>query len=117
MKQTRIAAGLVLAFASTAALAASGDRWYGANHNGVREPVVIERVVTDRDVVLYPDRELVYVERDVRPAPVIVEREYVVTRPAYVVRDHDPVKALNPETGHYIGAGLFNRWGPNDFGS
>ena len=26
---------------------------------------------------------------------------------------HDP----NPQTGHYLGHGLFNNWGPNDFGA
>ena len=119
MKRTRIAAAIALALASTAAMAVSGDRWYGANTEIVREPVVVERVYLDR-YPAYPERGVIYEERYVRPAPVIVERTYVVTGPEYVVPRggyEDPVKALNPETGHLIGQGLFNKKGPNDFGS
>lgn len=65
----------------------------------------------------YPEREIVVERRIVTPEPVVVERTYVVNPPyAYAVREADPVKRLNPETGHYIGQGLFNRTGPNDFG-
>lgn len=118
MKRTRIAAGLVLALASTAGLAATGDRWYGTNrgivYEPIVEPIVVERVVSDRGL-LYPDREIVYVERDVTRAPVIVERRYV--EPGYVgLYESNMVKPLNPETGHLIGHGLFNTWGTNDFG-
>jgi hypothetical protein len=118
MKRTRIAAGLVLALASTAALAVSGERWYGTNrgivYEPIVEPIVVERVVSDRGLH-YPERDVVYVERDVRSAPVILERRY---EPGYVVlHESNMVKPLNPETGHLIENGLFNRWGPNDFGS
>jgi hypothetical protein len=122
MKQTRIVAGLVLALASSAALAASGERWYGTNRGIVYEPIVdpivVERVVPAERGLFYPDRDVVYVERDVRTAPVIVERSYV-DRPGYYagVYESNLVKPLNPETGHLIENGLFNRWGPNDFGS
>ena len=114
MKQTRIAAGLVLALASTAGMAASGDQWYGTNRGIVHEPIVVERVVVPEREILYPDREIVYIEREVR-APVIVERRYV--EPGYAgLYESNMVKPLNPETGHLIGQGLFNKWGPNDFG-
>jgi len=120
MKRTRIAAGLVLALASSAALAATGDRWYGTNrgivYEPIVEPIVVERVVPERGLY-YPDREVVYVERGVTPAPVVIERRYV-DRPLYSgVYESNMVKPLNPETGHLIENGLFNRWGPNDFGS
>ena len=120
MKQTRIAAGIVLALASTAAMAASGDRWYGSNtqREVVRDPIVVERVYLD-GVPAYPERGVIYEERYVRPAPVIVERTYVVGPETYDLRRggyEDPVKRLNPETGHLIGQGLFNKTGPNDFG-
>ncbi len=116
MKRTQIAAGLVLALASTAGFAASGDRWYGTNrgivYESTVEPIVIERVDSDRGLY-YPDREIVYVERDVSVAPVIVDRRYVDRGYVY---ESNLVKPLNPETGHLIENGLFNRWGPNDFG-
>ena len=120
MKRTQIAAGLVLALASTAGFAASGDRWYGTNrgivYEPVAEPVVVERVVPEREV-LYADSGVVYYDPDPRLAPVIVERAYV-GQPGYVVlHESNLVKPLNPETGHLIDNGLFNRTGPNDFGS
>lgn len=118
MKQTRITAGLVLALASTAVFAASGDQWYGTHRGIVYEPIVEPirvDVVSDREL-LYPDRELVYVERDVMSAPLIVDRSYV-ERPGYGVYESNMIKPLNPETGHLIGHGLFNTRGPNDFGS
>ena len=120
MKRNRIAACLALALASTAGLAATGDRWYGTNRGVVYEPVVeavvVERVVSDRGLY-HPGRDVVYVERDASTAPVIIERTYV-DRPGYVATyESNLVKPLNPETGHLIENGLFNRWGPNDFGS
>ena len=118
MKRTRIAAGLVIALASTAGMAASGERWYGANrgivYEPIVEPIVVERVVLDP---LYPDRQVVYYDPDPRLAPVLVDRTYAyVERPYAGLYESNMVKPLNPETGHLIDNGLFNRTGPNDFG-
>jgi hypothetical protein len=111
---------LALATASTATLAASGDRWYGTNRDVVvSAPVEVTRVYNE-PVLLGNDR-VIYEERIAAPVierPVVVEREYVAYEPAYAVipREayYDP---LHPQTGHGIGTGLFNRNGPNDFGS
>ena len=118
MKRTPIALlGAALALSSTAALAAAGDRWHGSNRYDYSrtEPVEVTRVA--------PAEVLAYEERYERtyPAPVYVEREYryeYEPREVYVYRDNaDYTKPLNPQTGHYIGRGLFNKRGPNDFGS
>lgn len=103
---------------ATAALAATGDRWYGTYRDGdyVRvEPVEVTRVAP-REVYVYDERydsRPIVIERDYTYAP----REYVVV-PDYYYRTYDDnfVKPLNPETGHLIDHGLFNRRGPNDFG-
>jgi hypothetical protein len=52
------------------------------------------------------------------PAPIEQADARATTRRAapdrIAPRDrHDP----NPQTGHYLGHGLFNNWGPNDFGA
>jgi hypothetical protein len=119
MKRPRIAVlAIALAAASTGVMAAAGDRWYGTNRNAeivVTTPVEISRVHTEP--VILDEPRVVYAERVA--APVIVEREYVVSEPRYVViadpdLGYDP---LNPETGPTIDRGLFNRSGPNDFGA
>jgi hypothetical protein len=121
MRSNRIIAGVAFALASTGALAVSGERWQGTNRGfaEVPEPIVVTRTVPDSAYVYtYPERDVVIERRIVAPEPVLVERTYVVDPPyAYLVsREPDMVKRLNPETGHYIGQGLFNRTGPNDFG-
>ena len=122
MRYNRIAAGVVLALASTAAMAASGDTWHGTNRYLVPtpDPIVVMRVDTDRDyVTTFPQRDVVIERRVLTPGPVVVERVYDVPPRDYVVyRRYDPVAALNPQTGPHIGNGLFPRpgEGPNDFG-
>ena len=114
MKRTPLTA-LVLAAAvvSTGALAASGDQWSGTNR--YRESAPIE-VTTLRP----GDRVIVY-ENESSSRPVHVERTYTY-EPGRVYYyepyspDKDWVKDLNPQTGHRIGDGLFNKTGPNDFG-
>ena len=119
MKKSRtvIATALALGLASTAALAASGDRWHGTYRG-------------DSYVVTNPD--VTYVERD--PRDVIVYQERYVSAPRtailvdgryvyadsndvyYLVRDPRANIPTDPNTGQLIDHGLFNREGPNDFG-
>lgn len=111
---------LALAAASTGAAAAAGDRWYGANRDiVVATPVEATRVYRE-PVILDSDR-VIYQERIAAPVierPVIVERDYVVYEPAYRVIPREAYfDPLHPQSGHGIGTGLFNRKGPNDFGS
>ena len=117
MKRTPLAA---LAFAaaalSTGAIAASGDHWSGTNRYREYAPVEV--------TTLRPGEQIIVYENESRP--VYVERTYTYDpgyvyyyEPAYVYGyspDHDWVKDLNPQTGHRIGDGLFNKQGPNDFG-
>ena len=53
------------------------------------------------------------------PVAPIEERDaYATTRRA--APDREPPRDrrdANPQTGHYLGHGLFNNWGPNDFGA
>lgn len=123
MKRPRIAAlALALAGASTGAVAAAGDTWYGSSRNTVVITTPGEEVVRVYNDPLYVDRDrVIYQERIAAPVierPVVVEREYVVYEPAYAVvpREayYDP---LHPQSGHGIGTGLFNKTGPNDFGA
>ena len=120
MKLNRIAAGAALALASTAALAVSGERWYGTNAGIVQgpEPIVVTRTVPEREYFYaYPEREVIVERRIVTPGPVVVERSYEVWPRDYVVtRPYDPIAALNPHTGPHLGQGLFPDKGPNDFG-
>ena len=122
MRCNRIAAGVALALASTAAMAASGDTWNGTNRYLVTtpDPVVVMRVAPDRDYVYtYPQRDVVIERRVLAPSAVVVERVYEAPPRDYVVyRRYDSVAALNPQTGPRIGNGLFPRpgEGPNDFG-
>jgi hypothetical protein len=123
MKGIRIAAGVALALAATAAMAVSGDTWHGTSRYLVTapDPVVVMRVVPDSELVYrYPQGDFV-IERHVGApmvAPVLVERVYEVPAREYVYRRYDPVAAANPQTGPHIGNGLFPRpgEGPNDFG-
>jgi len=52
------------------------------------------------------------------PAPVEQRDAYATTRRAAPEREpaHDR-RDPNPQTGHYLGHGLFNNWGQNDFGA
>ena len=80
MKQTPIVAGVVLALASSAAMAVSGERWYGTNGGVVQEPVVepivVESVVPESALV-DADRAVVYYDPDPRLAPVLVDSREV----------------------------------------
>lgn len=111
----RIAFALALgALSTTAAMAASGDAWYGSSRVIREDPVLIAPAVTFNEP-LPADGVTVYYDQ---PAPVIVERGYV-TRPDYVVvepvRDND-LFVVEPRTYSSVEHGLFNRKGPNDFG-
>jgi hypothetical protein len=116
MKRTSLAAlGVAAALVAPAAFAASGDAWHGTNAYREYAPVEITTRPAER-VYWYEERT----------APVVIERRYVYEprydaydypEPIYVARaDDDWVKDLNPQTGHRIGDGLFNKQGPNDFG-
>jgi hypothetical protein len=121
MKRSVIAAFAAAAtVAAPLATAAAGDRWYGTNEgvfNERRASVEIttatvdgpvyreERVFGEVPVIVSRDHDYIGIE----PREVLVLREY---EPAYYDRGY----AWNPETGQRIGAGLFNRAGPNDFG-
>ena len=106
-------AAIALAFSAPAALAASGDAWYDTNRD--LESVRISPVEVTR---AEPDRVVVYEERTVRPAPMIVERDSLYAPREIVVyrEERDLVDMLNPHTDHRVGRGLFPRRGPNDFG-
>ena len=117
MKRTSLALGLAAAaLASPAAFAASGDAWYGTNAYREYAPVEITTTLPAERVYWYEERT----------APVVIERRYVyeprheayyAPDVVYVARAGDDwVKDLNPQTGHRIGDGLFNKQGPNDFG-
>ena len=60
---------------------------------------------------------------DVERAPVIVEREVYVAQPREIVVYGPAIASAPvydprfPQTGPWIDHGLFNRKGPNDFGS
>lgn len=119
MKRPELAAlALALAAASTGAVAAAGDRWYGAGRE-TAPPIEVTRVyeepvLIERDRVIYQER----IASPVEERPVIVEREYVVREPAYrVVPREAYFDPLHPQWGHGIGTGLFNKTGPNDFGA
>lgn len=121
MKRPKLAVlALALAAASTGALAAAGDRWYGTNRDlVVSTPVEVTRVYNE-PVLLENDR-VIYRERIAAPVierPVLVERDYVVYEPVYSVVPREAYfDPLHPQSGHGIGTGLFNRTGPNDFGA
>jgi hypothetical protein len=112
----RIAFALALgALSTTAAMAASGDAWYGT---GRAERVIIEPPVTYVEPV--PGDRVIYYETTTSTAPVYVERQYRSEPYGYVVVE--PVRenglfVVEPRTYSRIDHGLFNRKGPNDFGS
>jgi hypothetical protein len=122
MKNPRTAAiAIALALSSTAAMAATGDAWYGTNRDLVTSsPTGVE--VSTRE----PAQAYYYVARSDRP--VIVQREYIVTDPSEVVVSRDdandfrysapePLFSVEPRAYSRIERGLFNRKGPNDFGA
>jgi len=119
MKRPRIAVlALALAAASTGALAAAGDTWYGTSRDTVLTTPG-EEVVRIYNDPLYVDRDRVIYEERIA-SPVYVEREYVVLDgPDYVVisREDPLFDPLHPQTGQRVGQGLFNGTGPNDFGA
>lgn len=120
MKRTVLALALG-ALSTTAALAASGDAWYGTS----RDTVIVGPTVTYVEPAPMPsDRVTVYYDAPLRPAaPVIVERSYVtrpydvvVVDPAYDSND-GPLFHVEPRKyGSVYNGGLFPRKGPNDFG-
>jgi hypothetical protein len=119
MNRKRMAASLALALASTAALAVSGDRWYGTNRDLAQpEPIIVMRDVPERPYVYtYPERDVVIERRVLTPEPILVDRTYpVVTREYAIAPPYDNVTLLNPQTGPHLGMGLFPTRGPNDFG-
>ena len=120
MKRPRIAAlAFALAAASTGAIAAAGDTWYGTSRDTVVLTTPGEEVVRIYNDPAYVDRDRVIYEERIA-SPVYVEREYVVLDgPDYVVisREDPLFDPLHPQTGQRVGQGLFNRKGLNDFGA
>jgi len=113
MKRTALALALG-ALSTTAAMAASGDAWYGTSRD---ERVLVAPGITYTEP-MPSDRATVYYDRPA-PAPVIVEREYI--RQPYDVVIVEPVHEnelfkVDPPTYNTVDHGLFNRKGPNDFG-
>ena len=119
MKRSHAAAtALALAATSTVAVARSGDMWSGTSRHREYAPLEVTELQPGDSVVVYGTSE--------SSTPLVVERTQAYEpgyvhyyEPRYVHRqgaDNDWVKDLNPQTGHRIGGGLFNREGPNDFG-
>ena len=56
---------------------------------------------------------------DEAPAPRVEEADASATTRRAAPDRRAPVdrRDANPQTGHYLGHGLFNNWGPNDFGA
>jgi hypothetical protein len=111
MKRTALALALG-ALSTTAAMAASGEAWYGTNRD---DRVIVAPTVTYTEPVP-SERVTVYYDE---PAPVIVEREYasqpygvVVVEPVH----QSDLFVVEPRTYSSVDHGLFNRKGPNDFG-
>jgi hypothetical protein len=110
----RIAFALALgALSTTAAMAASGDAWYGTSRD---DRVLVAPTITYTEPVP-ADRVTVYYDE---PAPVIVERRYI-GQPYDRVVVVEPVRqnelfVVEPRTYSTVEHGLFNRKGPNDFG-
>jgi hypothetical protein len=117
MKRIALALG---AFSATAAMAATGEAWYGTN----RDTVIVTPAPTYTYVERVPapsDRVTVYYDEPVVTAPVIVERSYVTEPYGVVVVDSPPyddalVKVEPRKYGTVYNGGLFPRRGPNDFG-
>jgi len=112
MKRTAFALALG-ALSTTAAMAAAGDAWYGTNRD---TRVLVAPTITYTEPIP-ADRVTIYYDQ---PAPVIVQREYV-SQP-YGVVVVEPVRqnelfVVEPRTYSTVEHGLFNRKGPNDFGS
>ncbi len=119
----RIALALALgALSTTAAMAASGDAWYGTN----RDTVVVGPTVTYVEPAPAPsDSVTVYYDQPATTtAPVIVERDYAVAptydymtvEPGYYDREHHFFEVEPRKYGSVYNGGLFPRRGPNDFG-
>ena len=119
-----IAAALALGTLASAAFAANGDAWYGSNRaeRSVTEPSFgpLPPQPMNPPVAPLPGESVTVYYEDPAPAPVIVEREYV-REPSYVIeRDaprENPLFHVDPQSRPTIDHGLFNRRGPNDFGS
>ena len=113
MKQIRIVVGVALALASSAAMAVSGERWYGTNRGVVVEPVVepivVEQVVAASDP-LYAEDKVVYFDPDPRLAPVLVDSREVYS--GYVVYEPNLGQPRNP--GYVIENAIPSR--PNESG-
>ncbi len=114
----RIALALALgALSSTAAMAASGEAWYGTNRE--RTVIVSPSVTYVEPAPTSSDSVTVYYDAPVVNAPVVVQREHVSEPYGFVVVE--PVRESNlfvvePRTYSTADHGLFNRKGPNAFG-
>ena len=94
----------------------------------MQDPGIAAPAASDPDVLAAPAAaQPAPAVIDEAPAAVIVEtpsapveeaNAYATTRRAAPEREpaHDR-RDPNPQTGHYLGHGLFNNWGPNDFGA
>lgn len=98
--------------------------------SAMQDPALATPAVTDADVVTAPAPATA-----AEPAPVVVEQAPAVVEEVPAARveeanayattrraapDRAPPRDrrdANPQTGHYLGHGLFNNWGPNDFGA
>jgi hypothetical protein len=120
MKRTALALALG-ALSATAAMAASGDAWYGTNRSGDR--IVGPSVTYVEPAPMPSDAVTVYYNEPAPVAPVIVERSYatqpydvvVVESPSY--EDNSLFRIEPRKYGTVYNDGLFPRRGPNDFGS
>lgn len=113
MKRTALALALG-ALSTTAAMAASGDAWYGTS----RDNRVLVAPTLPYTEPMPSERVTVYYDEPA-PAPMIVEREYI--RQPYDAVIVEPVHEnelfkVEPRTYSTVGHGLFNKKGPNDFG-
>ncbi len=126
MNRPRIAPlGIALALGLTATVASAthGDSLYRTHRGDIYvhpAPVEVRRVeyVAPGEVIRYTDHY-------VTPAPatnVVVEREYYVAPRETIVVQADAsypyafADPLHPHWGHLLDYGLFNSYGPNDFG-
>lgn len=122
MKRIHIASALGAALLSTAALAASGDAWYGTNRVYTDGVAGVE-ITRTAPTIVYEERVMgapVIATPVIVEGPVIVERGYVVMEPQPSLIDKTNERDLfyvTPEINSRIDKGLFNRKGPNDFGS
>lgn len=141
MKRTALATlGIALGLATLTqpALAQSTLRApadFGPPPSGVmEEPGIATPATTEAQVAPSPAIASEPAPAAIEPAPAAIERSPAI-EPAPIARDEgaeayastrraapdrEPPRDRrnpNPQTGHYLGHGLFNNWGPNDFGA